>query len=163
MPLPLYGSGFFTARIWAANWPTFSASMPDTLMPVLSETTFMPSGIASVTRWEKPTARTKSLPLTSALKPIPSIMSFFSYTLVTPASIFFICDAYEPHMAIFGISSRAGAIVIVLSATIMEMSWLNDFFISPRRPLTDKTSPENDAVVFAGMTMGFFAMRDMIV
>src|SRR5262249_10840046 len=62
-PLPLYGSGVRSLRVFAAPPPTFCLSMPSTENRVgVSTLNAMPSGASTTTGCEKPRANSRLLP-----------------------------------------------------------------------------------------------------
>src|SRR5579884_666834 len=67
IPLPLYGSGFLSARIFAANSPTICLSMPLIVMIFFSTVTLNPSGIFTSTGCEKPKLKFMFFPAIEAL------------------------------------------------------------------------------------------------
>ena len=62
-PLPLYGSGLRSLRMFAETSPTSCLSMPATLKRVGASTVkVMPSGAGTGTAWLKPSANSRSRP-----------------------------------------------------------------------------------------------------
>src|SRR5215468_6785985 len=94
MPLPLYGSGGRSARIFTAVSPSASRSTLLSVSPIvgrvssvratLSTSAVTPSGRLKTMGWLNPSAKWICLPFTSARKPTPRMSSLRSQPLETP-------------------------------------------------------------------------------
>jgi len=157
--IALYGSGFLTLRMFAANCPTACLSIPETVITFFSTIVVSPSGTSRSTGCENPTLIVSFCPCASARYPTPSISSFFSNPSVTPVIRFRVSAAYVPHSARDSLESLAGVSVIVSPSTTMFTSFRIGCVSVPFEPFTVSTPSVNDASTPLGIATGCFPSR----
>src|SRR3989338_7936753 len=91
---------------------------------------------------------------------MPSSVSFFSYFLDTPASMFFICAAVVPHKERANFELLFGVTVIAESAIRTVTKECTDFDREPSGPFTVTTPLATDTSVFSGIAMLFLRSEE---
>src|SRR5262245_48567817 len=173
MPLPLYGSGGRSARIFTAVSPSASRFALRSVSPMvgrvssvrgtLSTSAVTPSGRLNTMGWLKPSAKWICLPFTSARKPTPRMSSLRSQPLATPLAALARRLRARPWSARASRVSSGRLTWICPSFTSAVIRAGKETFILPLGPSKATAPLATEALTFGSSLIASFPIRLMSV